>query len=184
MPSIEAVRPRVRTMTVVVCALLVVVAWSLRPEPADSVIATSQRVGTLRLTGISTSVLPIRSFALEATAVSGGGGGGAPTFGKPVVGIDAAGVSPAILRALATGAHLPKLTVVLYREGTSTRFQEWEFTDTSFTLSRSSTSGPNSAAVRESLSWGYRRVTERVYGADGETVVNEFCFDTVSLVTC
>ncbi|HWJ67379.1 MAG TPA: type VI secretion system tube protein Hcp [Nocardioides sp.] len=180
---------RARVLAVALLAVALAAGWLLRPAPAESsgeqavaaaAIPTSQRAGTLRLSGISTAVLPIRSFSITASKASAAS---KATFGDAKVATSATGVSPAILRAVATGTHLPKVTVVLYHPGTTTRFQQWELADATFSLSSTAKSG-NGGETNQSLAITYSRFTQRVYAANGTTQVGQVCFDVAANVAC
>jgi hypothetical protein len=48
-----------------------------------------------------------------------------------------------VLKALSTGQHWQSVTVVLYRPGTTTRFDQWTFLDVQLREVRANQSGPH-----------------------------------------
>jgi hypothetical protein len=182
-------RPLVRIGIVLVALALAAAAWIAQPDRAESVVPAGQRVGTLTFSGFSTQTVHLRSFSFEAKATPcdfGGGGGcaGKATLGRPVVTLDTSATSPQELATLLAGEHMQKLTVVLYKPYTSQRSQEFVFQDALFTLLQTETNGPNSAEPRETLSWDYRRITQRVYNPGTNTVLNETCWDIAQNAKC
>ena len=180
-------------LTLLLVALLVV--WSaLRSgsEAAPAPRAGAAQAGKVVFDSLPGSVrasLPVRSF--DAGGVNdttpGGGGGGGGGAGKFVpddtaLVLDAADVDPLLLRVVATGTHLQKVTVTLFRAGTSARQQVWEFADV--TLSRMRTAQTGSArAPRVSLGLRYAEVTVTTYDARGG-VEQSFCFAPVASASC
>jgi len=182
-------RARTRSSIVLVTLLLVVAAaWITRPDRAESVVPTMQRIGTLTFSEISTSTVPLRSFSFEVTAavapLGTGGGAGKAELGQPVVTLDTSTLSPAELATIVTGIHLPSLTVALYRPNSTAKFQEFVFEEDTFTQLKTETSGPNSAEPRETLGWTFAKVTERIYNTSTGAVVSETCYDAASGATC
>ncbi|WP_109507613.1 type VI secretion system tube protein Hcp [Nocardioides speluncae] len=179
-----------RAAVLTLCAALALSAWLLRPTPAGSAdapsapgaaaIPASQRAGSLRLSGFSTVILPIRSFSIGAHVPAGGA---KATFAEAQVALDAHAVSPAILRTTATGAHVPKLTVVLYHAGTTTRFQQWELEEVTFASTNTAKSG-NAGDTHEQLAIRYAKITESIYASNGTTLQSKFCFNIAASQTC
>lgn len=182
-----------RAAVLTLCALLALSAWLLRPTPAGSAdapgapgaantaaIPASQRAGSLRLSGFSTLILPIRSFSIGVHVPAGAG---KATFADAQVALDAHAVSPAVLRTVATGVHVPKLTVVLYHAGTTTRFQQWELEDVTFASTSTSKSG-NAGDTHEQLAIRYAKLIESIYASNGTTLQSKFCFNIAANQAC
>jgi hypothetical protein len=96
----------------------------------------------------SFETVTMRSFAWSgsSTGSSGSGGGsrgGVFAAGNPTINTDTGAFSPAVLKALYTGQHWQSVTVVLYRPGTTTRFDQWTFLDVQLREVRANQSGPH-----------------------------------------
>jgi hypothetical protein len=100
------------------------------------------------------------------------------------VNLDTLPNAPLLLRALATGIHLPDIKVVLYRPGTTTRMEQWTFTEAVLTALQNSQVGPPGHAPRIQLGWGFRRIIQTTYAADGTTVASSYCFDLALQASC
>jgi hypothetical protein len=182
-------RPLMRIGAVLIVLFLAAAAWIARPDRAASVVPAGQRIGTLTFSDISTAAVPLRSFSFEAKATpcdfSGGGGcASRAEFGNPVVTLDTSALSPAELATLASGQHLPKLTVELYRPLTTTKVQDFIFENATFTQLKTSTTGPATAWPGETLGWAYTRVTTHVYDTATGAVVSETCWDLAQSRRC
>ena len=160
------------------------------PAPAAAVPAT-EVVGKLTLADVSGTTdyaTTVRSFSMSGNQSGGsgsGGGGGTGVFtaSDGTAGFDTSGPSPLLLRLLATGRHLPTATVVVYAPGTSTRSEQWTFTDVllaDLQYARSS----RAKAPRATLQWTYHRVTWTTYAANGSTAVQSFCYDLATRTSC
>jgi hypothetical protein len=176
--------PRLRVLFLVPLLLVALLAWwatrsdSEAASPAASK-ATSQagKIVFDSLPGAVTSTLPLRSFSVGgANTASGGGGGGAGRFiaDDPAAVIDATDVDPLLLRAVTTGVHLPKVTVSLFRPGTTARQEVWEFADATISALHTAQAG-SAKSPRVSLGLHYARVTVTTYDAQG-AVARSFCF--------
>jgi type VI protein secretion system component Hcp len=150
--------------------------------PTRASVPAAQAVGKVIFDFSSTpdQTTTVRSFAWSgsSTASSGSGGGssgGGFTGGNPTVNLDTGPASAALLKALSTGAHLPTVTVVLYRPGTTTRLDQWKFLDVLFREVRQTQSSPGQSP-REQVTWTWGRVRRDVYAANGTTIVGTFCW--------
>lgn len=180
---------------VLLSLLAALLFWSGRlsseaaPAAAPAAVPAAQAVGKVTFqysSGPQTAT--VRSFAWSgsstgSTGSGGGTGGGSFTAGNPTVNLDTASISPAILKALSTGAHLPSVTVVLYRPGTTTRFDQWKFLDVQFREVRQTQSGPPSQFPREQVTWTWGRVRRDVYAANGSTILGTYCWTISTLST-
>jgi hypothetical protein len=97
---------------------------------------------------------------------------------------DVIGNSPFIMNSIARGLHHPSITVILYWPSTTTRFQQWSFSNTKFSLDAQTQPGPASATPWQTVSWTYQRVRQQVYQANGVTVVSNVCYDTATREIC
>ena len=185
--------PHRRVLILVPLLLVALLAfWATRSdsEAASSVAlkdaSTSQagRIAFDSLPGALKATLPMRSFSVGGTntATSGGGGAGKFTADDPVAVIDAADVDPLLLRAVTTGVHLQKVTVTLFRPGTTARQQVWEFADATISDLHTAQSG-SSKPPRVSLGIQYTRVTTTTYDAQG-VIARSFCFALDTNTAC
>jgi hypothetical protein len=168
-----------RATILAAAALLVMLA-----RPAGGAIPASATVGRViyaDLNGTVDVTTSIRSFTMMEELVSAGG---FPTFGAPRVVQDVIGNSPFIMNSIARGLHHPSVTVILYWPSTTTRFQQWSFSNTKFSLDAQAQNGPASATPWQTVSWTYQRVRQQVYQADGVTVVSNVCYDTIVREIC
>ena len=152
------------------------------PAQAAAVPA-AQAVGkvTFQYGSSSSETLTMRSFAWSGSSTGssgsgGGSGGGVFTAGNPSVNLDTGSFSPVVAKALSTGQHWPSVTVVLYRPGTTTRFDQWKFIDVQLREVRATQSGPPSQFPREQVTWTWGRVRRDVFAANGTTVLNTYCW--------
>jgi hypothetical protein len=166
--------------------------WSDRlsseAAPAPAAVPAAQAVGkvTFQNTPTTSATVTIRSFAWAgsstASAGSGGGGvGGTFTGSNPTVDIDTLAFSTAMLKALSTGQHWPSVTVVLYRPGTTTRFDQWKFHEVLLREVRATQSGPPSRFPREQVTWTWDHVRRDVYAANGTSIQGTYCWDISTL---
>jgi type VI protein secretion system component Hcp len=138
-------------------------------------------------TGLAGSqLLTLRSFAWSgssagSTGSGGGSTGGAFTGGNPTINIDASSFSPMLLKAMSTGAHWPSVTVVLYRPGTTTPFDQWKFFEVQLREVRATQSGPPSRFPREQVTWTWGRVRRDVFAANGTSVLGTYCWTISTL---
>ncbi len=187
--------PRRRVLFLVPLLLVALLAWWTTrsdSEAAPSVApkaASTSRAGTIvfdSLPGAVKSTLPLRAFSVGGTnsSTAGGGGGGAGKFtaDDPAAVIDAAEVDPLLLRAVTTGVHLQKVTVTLFRPGTTARQQVWEFADATISDLHTAQSG-SSKPPRVSLGIQYTRVTTTTYDAQG-VIARSFCFALDTNTAC
>jgi len=156
--------------------------------PARASVPAAQAVGKVTFDYSSTpdQTTTVRSFAwagssTASTGSGGGGGGGAFTGGNPTVNLDTGSVSAPLLKSMATGAHLPSVTVVLYRPGTTTRLDQWKFVDVLVREVRQTQSAP-AQTPREQVTWTWGRVRRDVYAANGTSIIGTFCW-TISTVS-
>ena len=188
-------RPGPAVVTLLLLAALLVVGgrWSdSRAESAPAAVPSTQAVGKITLTdvvGTSDVSTTIRSFGWSGqnagdTASGGGSGSGKLTASDGTVGIDTASTSPLLFNALATGRHLPTVTVVVFAPGTTTRREQWTFTDARVTRLDYARSGSQRAAPRASLAWGYTAVRWSTYAANGTTVLQTHCTNLATSTTC
>lgn len=156
--------------------------------PAATAAATvppAEIVGRLTIPGLPgvpsnfTWNTTIRSFSVSASNTGGG-----ITVGVPVAGIDSSSYTPMLLRAAATGIHLPSANVVLYYPETRTRMEQWTFTEVQLTEVKDSQSGPPSRTPRLTLSWDFTRITYATYDTNGSTLRSTYCYDTSTHGTC
>jgi len=157
------------------------------PAQAAAVPA-AQAVGkvTFQYESNSSQTLTMRSFAWSgsSTGSSGSGGGsgaGVFTAGNPTVNLDTGSFSPVVAKALSTGQHWPSVTVVLYRPGTTIRFDQWKFMDVQLREVRATQSGPPSQFPREQVTWTWGRVRRDLYAANGTTVLGTYCWNISTL---
>jgi hypothetical protein len=180
---------------VLLVALIALVAWSAirsvseaAPAVTPKAASTSQagRIAFDSLPGAVKATLVLRSFSVGGTTSStpGGGGGGAGKFtaDDPVAVIDAADVDPLLLRTVTTGVHLQKVTVSLFRPGTTTRQEVWELADVTISGLHTTQSG-SAKPPRVSLALTYARVTVTTYDAKG-AVARTFCFSPATSAAC
>ena len=146
--------------------------------PAGSVIG---RVIYADLNGTTDITTSIRSFAMMEQVPTGAG---VAQFGTPTVVHDVIGTSPLIMSHLARGLHHPSFTVILYWPSTTTRFQQWSFSNAMFSFNEQTQKGPATATPWETVSWTYQRVRQQTFQADGNTVVSNVCYDTVTRELC
>ena len=187
--------PSRRTVVLVSLVLVALLAWSAwrsgseAASPVAPARAGSAQAGKVVLDSLPGAVkasLPVRTFAAGGVNTSTFAGGGAGT-GKfvpddPALVVDATDVDPLLLRAVATGVHLQKVTVTLFRPGTHDKEQVWEFADTILSEMRTAQSG-SARAPRVSLGLRYTRVTLTTYDADGG-VARTFCFALNTSTAC
>ncbi len=177
-------RPALFLVPLLLVALLA--AWATWSEseaaapvaPKAASTALAGRIAFASLPGEVASTLPLRSFSVgganATTAGGGGGGSGKFTAADPAVVVDATSVDPLLLRAVTTGVHLQKVSVSLFRPGTTVRQQVWEFTNVTISELRTAQSG-SAKPPRVSLGLRYARVTVTSYDARG-AVVRSYCF--------
>jgi type VI secretion system secreted protein Hcp len=188
-------RPYLLAVALLLLATLLVAGsrWpGSRADSAPAAVPSAQAVGRITLTDVvdSTDVATtVRSFTWDgqmAAPAGGGGGGGAGklTASDGAVGIDTAGTSPLLFDALASGRHLRTVTVVVFAPGTTTRREQWTFTDAVLTGLDYTRSGSRSLAPRARLSWSYRSVRWATYAANGSTVVRQHCVDLAANTPC
>ena len=130
--------------------------------------------------------LPLRSFSAggtnTSTPIGGGAGAGKFVADDPAAVVEATDVDPLLLRAVATGVHLQKVTVTLFRPDTRDRQQVWEFADVTMSEARTVQSG-SAKPPRVSLGVRYTRVTVTTYDAGG-AVARTFCFALDTNAAC
>lgn len=180
-------RPAVPLALLALIAALLVL--TLRPtsdaSPATAAVPSSEIVGRLTIPGLPgvpssfTWNTTIRSFSVGAS-----NSGGGLTTGVPVAGIDSSSYTPMLLRAVATGIHLPTATVVLYYPDTRNRMEQWTFAEVQLTDLKDSQNGPPSRAPRLTLSWTFNRITYATYDMNGSTLRSKYCYDTSTHATC
>lgn len=194
--SLVARRP---ATTLVVLALLATallagnrLASEASPAPA-AVVPVDQAVGKITITGLPGAITfstTIRGFSTSGSASGdsgGGGGGGAGVFtpGFPVAGLDTASTSPVLHRAVATGVHLPTVTVVLYRPDSTVRLEQWKYDDVLLSNLQYAQTGPPNRVPRLSLSWKYVKLEYSTYAANGTTLAQKTCWNrTTFTATC
>ena len=83
---------------------------------------------------------------------------------------------------MATGVHLQKVTVTLFRPGTRDREEVWEFGDAILSEARTAQSS-TTKPPRLTLGLRYTRVTQTTYDAKGD-VVRTFCFALDTSTAC
>jgi type VI protein secretion system component Hcp len=184
--STSAVSHR-RVLFLVPLLLVALLAWwATRSDSEAAASVTSKAASTSQagriafdsLPGAVKATLPVRSFSVGGanSSTPGGGGGGAGKFtaDDPVAVIDATDVDPLLLRAVTTGVHLQKVTVSLFRPGTTTQQESWEFADVTITALHTAQSG-SAKSPRVSLGLRYAQVTLTTYDAKG-AVERSFCF--------
>ena len=161
--------------------LAVGVVAGLKPLSGAAAVPSGESVGKVTLTGLPGSpavTTTIRSFSMSGTN---------PTKyapGVPTVNLDTLPNAPLLLRALATGIHLPDVKVVLYRPGTTTRMEQWTFAEAQLTTLQTIQSGPPGRAPRIQLGWSFRRITQATYATDGTTVSSSYCYDLALQASC
>jgi Type VI secretion system effector, Hcp len=187
--------PRRRVLVLVPLLLLALFAWwatrsdSEAASPAAPRAASTSLAGRIAfdaLPGGVRATLPLRSFGAGGTNTStpagGGGGAGKFTADDPVAVVDASDVDPLLLRAVTTGVHLQKVTVTLFRPGTTDRQQVWELGDVTISDVRAAQSG-SAKPPRVSLGLHYARVTLTTYNVKG-AVSRSFCFGLDTSAAC
>jgi type VI protein secretion system component Hcp len=178
----------------VVAALLL---WSGRlsseaaPAAAPAAVPAAQAVGKVTFQySAGPDAATIRSFTWScsstgSTGSGGGSGSGQFTGANPTINIDTGSISASLAKALSQGAHLPSVTVVLYRPGTTTRLDQWKFIEVQLKEIRAGQSGPPSQFPREQVTWTWNRVRRDVYAANGTTIQGTYCWNTSTLsATC
>jgi type VI protein secretion system component Hcp len=161
--------------------------WATRSESDAATSAAPKAASTTQagkiafdaLPGAIKASLPLRTFSVGGSnsgGTGGGGGGGAGKFtaDDTVAIVDAAAVDPLLLRAVTTGVHLQKVTVTLFRPGTTTRQETWELADVTISALHTTQSG-SAKPPRVSLGLSYAQVTTTTYDAQG-AVERTFCF--------
>jgi hypothetical protein len=153
------------------------------PAPAPLVPA-DQAVGKITITGLPGSITfstTIRGFSTSGSAsgdaTGGGGGAGAFTPGFPIASLDTATTAPVLHRAVATGVHLPTVTVVLYRPDSTIRLEQWKYDDVILSNLQYSQSGPPDRVPRLSLGWKYVKLEYSTYAANGTTLAQKTCWN-------
>ena len=175
-------RPRLTRLVPILGVCLLGFAFVI---PAGGAIPASALVGRVTYVDISdTSDLTtsIRSFQLKVEMPSELQG--KPVFGVPRVVQEVTSRSPWIMEAIATGIELPTITVTLYHPGTTTRFQQYTFTDTHLTLDQQTQNGPASATPQQVVTWSFDTIRQSTYATNGTTLVSTFCFDLTLVTTC
>lgn len=184
-----------RLLALVVVALVAVLGWSAvrsgsdaAPTVAPARAATTQagKVVIDSLQGGVKATLPLRSFRVGGTntSTSTGGGGGAGKFvpDDPALVLDASAVDPLLLRAVATGIHIQKVTVTLFRPGTNDRQQVWELSDVTISEARTAQTG-SAKQPQVSLGLRYAKVAQTTYDSGG-AMVQTFCFNVSTVGSC
>lgn len=183
--------PRRLLLLVPLLLLVLLAVWATRSgseaaPPQVRAGSTSQagKISFDSFPGGVTATLPLRSFSVGGSsgATAGGGGSGKFTADNPTAVLDASAVDPLLLRAVATGIHLSKVSVTLYRPGTTDRLQVWDFADVSVGDLHTTQSG-SAKPPRVSLGLRYARVTLTTYDARG-AVVRSLCFDLAGNTIC
>lgn len=118
-----------------------------------------------------------RSVTIRSFHWNGHSGGSAFTAGDPTINLDVSSFSPSIAKALSVGTHWPSITVELYRPGTTTRFEQWKFSEVQISDLQASQSGPPSRLPREEVTWIWNRLRRDVYGTNGTTIAGTWCWD-------
>jgi len=164
--------------------LLVAVLMAGQRGPSNAAaVPAGEAVGKVTFTGLTGGVTlgtTIRSFSYSGSTPSGG----KYVPGSFQLNLDTGGRTPLLLRAVTTGIHLPTTTVVLYRPGTTTRTEQWTLSDVMVSSHQNSQFGPPSKAPRLVLALTFRKITWATYAADGTTVVESYCWDTVTITNC
>ena len=185
-------RPAALVLVALALALLVTAVWSFRPAEsapgATGAMTTPPRLGTVTYAtlGGSNVTVDITSWRWQGALVSDagtGGGSGKVDFGDPTFAQGVGAKSPLLTLQLATGKHFTSVTVVLFRNGTTTRAQQFVLTGaslTGITQARSSASAKPVATV--SVDFG--KVTETTYAANGTTEVARSCFNLATSTAC
>ena len=187
-------RRLIATIAVVAVAMVALLSWTATrsgseaaPAPARANAAQAGKLVLDSLPGGVKASLAVRSFdagGVNTGATSGGGGSGSGKFVPDDVALvlDAADVDPLLLRAVATGVHLQKATVTVFRAGTSAKQQVWDFADVTLSELRTSQAG-SAKPPRVSLGLRYARVTLTTYDASG-AVAQSFCFSVTTSAGC
>lgn len=132
-------------------------------------------VGTLKVDTVNetpTFVFAVDFSVSNATTTSSGGGGGAgkATFSEFKVARQPDGFSPALFKAAATGVHIPKVQIDVFRPGTTT-------IESSFILGDAVVSSFSTDASFERVAFSYGRI-EIISGG------TRACFDRVANESC
>jgi type VI protein secretion system component Hcp len=154
------------------------------PASAPAALPASQVIGEVTyqdIDGTTDVTADIRSFALQVNAQPGTG---QANFSDATVAQGTIGQSPLIMEAIAEGRHLPSITVVIYRQSTSTRFQEFVFREAQFSLDSLTRNAPASSPGIETLAWTYRQIEQRTYRNDGTTLLHSTCYDVFQHRSC
>jgi len=156
---------------------------------APAAVPASQAVGkvTFQFSSGPNQTTTVRSFAWSGTSTGtagsgSGSGSGVFSAGNPSVNLDTAAFSPALVKALSVGAHLPSVTVVLYRPGTTTRFDQWKFIEVQM-REISQTQATPGRLPREQVTWTWGRVRRDVYAANGTSILGTYCWTIATLST-
>ena len=180
-------------VAIAVTAMVALLAWTATrsgseaaPAPARANAAQAGKLVLASLPGDVKASLAIRSFDAGGTnaGTTTGGGGGSGKFVPDDVALvlDAAEVDPLLLRAVATGVHLQKATVTVFRAGTNDRQQVWDFADVTLSEMRTAQTG-SAKPPRVSLGLRYATVTLTTYDASG-AAVRSFCFSVATGAGC
>ena len=166
----------------VVVALLLVTTWLSRP--AQSAIPDAERIGTVTYDDLGDAQktrLPISSFDWQIDqpkpASGGGGGGGKATLGDPKVIQEISAASPLIMKNIITGRHIKTITVVLFRNGTTTPAERWVFNSVMLLQDHPSLNGKSTTSSEESVTFMFDTVSETSFATDGTTVVQSYCWN-------
>jgi len=163
----------------VVAALLL---WSgrLSSEAAPSRASAPASVPASQAVGravFQTTPSTSRTVTLRSFSWSGHSTGSGFTPGDPSINVDASTFSPVMAKALSIGTHWPSITVVLYQPGTTTRFEQWKFSEVQMSDLQASQPGPPSRLPREQVTWTWNQVRRDVYAGNGTTVIATWCYD-------
>lgn len=161
-------------------------------NPAAAAVPSAQAVGTVTFqhsTLQAAVTMTIRSFSWSgsntgSSGSGGGGGSGAFTASNPSLGLDVSSFSPTLYKAVATGQHWPMVTVVLYRAGTTTRQEQWTFSETTIKEVRTTQPGPPSRSPREDVVITFRQLRRQTFAANGTTKTGDYCFNVVTVSAC
>ena len=180
MSSLSSSLGRIRLLLGCVTVAAVVSLFVMSPA-ARSTVPSGTQVGTVTYTGMNSGsnvTQQIRRFTWSGTRPNG-----VPTLGAPIVvqGQDATG--PLFLKYIASGASISTVRVSLFFPGTTTPATKWTFYNAVLTTVTDDKSEP-SAQPRESVSWGYDKVTEATYQSDGTTLIRTYCFDLNANAAC
>jgi hypothetical protein len=175
------IRSRLTLLVAIVAALA---AALVLVRPAGSAIPASALVGRVTyadISGTTDLTTSIRSFQFKTEKLENET---RATLGIPRVVGEVGARSPWITAAVFEQLQLTTITVTLYHPGTTTRFQQWIFTNALLTLDQQIQNGPASATPSEVVTWLYDGVTQTVYGSNGTTVTATFCFDPSPAPAC